>query len=288
MKTLTLTLCLLLPVGVAGAQSIVADHSTTDISQIPAQWITQARENVAWVYLHTSHGSQLESGADYLRDYVDSTAYNFLSAWETIPPQTTPTALREAEGSWYWQNADQFYVEACALLDNAHAASTYRVFLWSWCGEMSSGSTDVQGYLDRMVQLQGEYPDVIFVFMTGHTDEWNDAQVKLNNDIVRNHVANNGGFLFDFADMERNRPDGTPCPGTADDGCPWCPDWCTNHPEDCPSPAIDCSHSHSLLCYLKGQAWWWLSARIAGWEGSAEIFSDGFEDGSGAAWSGGP
>ena len=43
-------------------------------------------------------------------------------------------------------------------------------FAWSWCGEMSSGSTDVDAYLSAMTTLEAEYPDVTFVYMTGHLD----------------------------------------------------------------------------------------------------------------------
>lgn len=278
---------LLVAVPVAARQPIVVDHSCTDLSQIPASWLEAAKQDLGWVYGHTSHGSQIEAGADYLSDHVAPPTYRHLRQYMTIPTQGVPAGLRMgADGGWSWNWSQAGFVNrGRAMLDAAHAPAAVKVFMWSWCGEMSDPDVDLDDYLNGMVQLQSEYPDVVFVYMTGHTDDWADATVRANNDAIRAHVQAHGAVLFDFADVERHLPDGTTYAGTPDDSCPWCQPWCDANPGYCPDPAISCAHSHSLLCYEKANAFWWLSARLAGWPGPSEIFSDGFEAGDTTSWS---
>ena len=153
-------------------------------------------------------------------------------------------------------------------------------------------NTPDQSAIDNMEKLVAEFPDVTFVFMTGHAEgqgeDLTPDGVHYNNELIRRHCEENGRWLFDFADIEAYDPDGTYFwdRGMRDNldytGGNWAVEWIAANPTaeltqlttgdgvagygGCTS----CAHSAvppeaTLNCVLKARAAWWLWARLAGW-----------------------
>ena len=248
--------------------ALVIDHTCTRIEEIPDYWIDKAKETFVISYGHTSHGSQIASGMRALMAADPRYAFDGYGRAGAL-------RLHEQDLNGDLGNPDRktWAERTRDFLD--HGWGDTNVVIWSWCGQVSNASPeDIQTYLNLMDRLEKDYPDVIFIYMTGHLDGSGvTGNLHLRNEQIRAFCRRNGKVLFDFADIERYDPDGNDFLGlSADDGCNyrvgeqrrnWAAAWCDANPGRCGD--YGCAHSHPLNCDLKSRAFWWMMASLAGW-----------------------
>ncbi|MGD9365818.1 MAG: DNRLRE domain-containing protein [Desulfobacteraceae bacterium] len=267
------------------AEPIVADHTSTDISAIPQTALEAAKANLRIAYGHTSHGSQLITGMNGLVDFANnggkglSLPEDFFS-WNNggsngaldLRDQPFSDALDLGNPDrTAWADATRSYL-------NTHPQ--VNVIIWSWCGQADTTEENINTYLTLMSQLEADYPDVRFVYMTGHLNGSGlTGNLHLRNEQIRNYCINNDKILYDFADIESYDPDGLVNYNAllANDNCDydsdnngsrdknWAVDWQDAHTRNVDWYACTSVHSQPLNANQKAYAAWWLWARLAGW-----------------------
>ena len=263
------------------SQAIIIDHTCAKLEPIPVSAINQAKQTLHIAYGHTSHGSQLITGMSALVGQTNLNGYKGdIYQWNEGGTGGALDIDDYFVSGDLGHNGDTTWAQNTRPYLNNSANADVNVVIWSWCGGVSDNTqTGIQTYLDKMNELEGQYPNIKFVYMTGHSDIWSDATVKASNQQIRDYCIANGKILYDFYDIERYDPDGTFFEFTNDD-CGyydgaggnllgnWANEWQNSHTEgvdwyDC-SPA----HTQALNGNLKAYAAWWLWCRIAGWEGT--------------------
>jgi hypothetical protein len=291
MKRLVLVLLFALP---AFLSALIIDHTCVDITQIPESAILAAKDSLHIGYGHTSHGWQITYGMDGLVEFANNGGKGLSLPTDIFAFNNggTDGSLDFEDGSGYesgWLELDAGYYptwveETREYLDDP-SHSDVNVIMWSWCGQVSStycGGVLWEQYLGPMTQLEEDYPNVTFIYMTGHVDIGQDSCNKAANDSIRSYCRNNDKVLFDFADFDRHDPDGTYYE-FVNDNCDyydavggtllgnWAEEWQSTHTEGVDWYSTPGSHTYPINENQKGYGAWWMWARLAGWEDSAGV-----------------
>lgn len=271
------------------AQEIIVDHTCTEITKIPESAINQAKATLHIGYGHTSHGSQLTTGMTGLVSFANNGGLGLSHPQDIFSWNNGGNngALDLEEGDGYgtgWLDHDCGYYpnwvdETREYLDDPSHADV-NVIIWSWCGQVSGRSEQemIDTYLAPMSQLESEYPNVKFVYMTGHADGSGlSGNLHLRNQQIRNYCTANNKILYDFYDIECYDPDNNYFGDkNVNDDCSytggnWAIEWQSTHTEGVDWYNCSAAHTQPLNANQKAYTAWWLWARLAGWEPVSEI-----------------
>jgi PKD repeat protein len=273
---LAVALCMVCaPAAAVTGGPIIIDHTDTHLNEVPLSAIQNARTTLHIAYGHTSHGSQITDGMNGLVSFQNAPYGGSTYRWNNggtngaldLHDYAMPGDLGNPDRT-SWAAATRSYL---------NANPDVNVIMWSWCGQADTTAANINTYLSLMNQLETDYPNVKFVYMTGHlVGTGTNGNLNQRNEQIRAYARANNKILFDFADIESYDPDGLVnyMALNGDDGCNynggnWATAWQNAHP----GQWYNCgaAHTQPLNANMKAYAAWNLWARLAGWDGTPVI-----------------
>lgn len=259
---------------------MIIDHTTATLAAVTDADIALARETLHFAYGGASHGSQIPYGMTGLVSWSGGGAkYDY--------------ALGGGAGKLdfrFWWPADRCFGGlnmAMSLELNASAGSDRRIWeaatrtyldahpevnvvMWSWCYGAATTVENINLYLSLMEGLERDYPNVKFVYMTGHANgDGLTGTTHLRNKQIRDYCVAHDKILYDFYDIECYDPDGAyfgdknvaaDCSYT---GGNWALEWQAAHPGAWYPCNMSSAHTQELNGNLKAYAAWNLFTQLA-------------------------
>jgi hypothetical protein len=252
-----------------GTQAVgtIIDNEAATVRGLSASDVALAKSKLNIVYWHTSHGSQISSGMEGMDAFFGGTGLYAVGGADAGPGVLRYDDHYECDlGN---PNGGPPWYELTTTWLNEHPA--VNVVMWSWCGQVSSATEEsINEYLAQMTLLEKTYPNVRFVYMTGHADGSGvNGNLHIRNEQIRQYCEANRKFLFNFYAIDCHDPDGndysqqnvTDACAYGDGSHNWALEWEAAHPDEwwqCES-----AHSEPLNANLKAMAAWQLWVALA-------------------------
>jgi len=267
------------------------------------------------MYFHSSHGAQIPEGINMLdtAGVIDMDSMYILEHCGNEHHIMGDT-LTTGEGlDWWFDWVDTVLTDS----------SGYDWFMVSWGSQRPDSADIYDHYLLLMDSLESEH-SIVGIYSTPQIPDDSAAQEEafVIQGIVQRYCEANNKILFDHTDITRYDPDGTDhayealeqfspgyevCDINSDT---WFDDWCETYPDTChvcvkygvPDDTLysnwdqwcwyaddeNCPHGDAFNCQSKGQAFWYILARLSGWTEDSEnlwyVNKAGDNDSSGHSW----
>ena len=277
------------------------------LRSIPEDYITKARDQFHVAYQHTSHGTHVSYGIFGLQDYKSGDETLFAISNNDPQPgkldfrdyalaSHAPPGVDAADLS---RDETAFIQTTRNFLDDPDN-SVINIVMWSWC---NIAGHDVEGnYLTGMDSLINEYGPggskigtgpgqrvnpVEFIFMTGHANA--NVNIGAGNpesqaELILDYCRNNNQFCLDYYGIDSHCMAGKYWQDAGDNGNSdsyggnYYEDWQSNttlginYYENRNAPGGSVTYgthnTQHITANRKAYAFWWILARMAGWEGN--------------------
>jgi len=286
--------------------SLVVDHTAVSgFDDIPDHYLTLARQKTVH-YLGESHALQLMRGLELLAEQNPKYAYNAEEDPDDFTGADALKVLRSSrtddDSGWsgsylgeeeYWAKPEARQMTRNTIYYGVDRGTPFDLSVWIWCWDIVADDycSDETGakitfnderfstYVNFIHSINSD--DTLSatpaVYVTSITDDaymgYMKWRVTKYNDMIRDTAHLNGGILFDNADIENwNVTDTEQRIDTYTDTGDVTHQCFLRHrdyDEDVGNQ-FSAGHTNDALCLRKAKAFWWMLARLSGWDGSAE------------------
>ncbi len=235
--------------------SIIADHRVVDLF-----------ESIPDRVLPTVIATKMLQKTASTGQYINGQGLNCLQGTSHPDCKAYPPG-KYNRGNWTWQlwnptvyapkdKVDQFVSVVHSQINNYEVFGMKLCFIDVW-------PEGFPYYRDAMLQLEKDYPNKTFLWWTvALRPEWPSPDacqgIQSFNNQVRDFARANNKPLLDIADIESHDPNGNTC-------YTGCESTCMQYAGDPSNPQN--GHPGRPASIRIAKAFWWLMARITGWDG---------------------
>ena len=260
----------------SGINYMVIDHNSIDqFAFIPNQYISAASQ-VRQLFRHASVGDNISQGLDCLMNNTQPRPYSCDSG---LPESQIIYDPKFNRNNWLFEfhqpppSQNPGWFEKISLFTNRVDAlgsnSPYTVYGFKFGYVDGVSGTTIEDEFFRypdgtyptiydLEALEDRHPNRTFVYWTmGLARSVGTPESASFNSQMRAYASANNKILFDIADIQSHRPDGTPCYGNQGNGIEALCDEYTDE--------VNGGHLNSLGMQRMAKAYWVLMARLAGW-----------------------